>query len=86
MKNRINYKKAPKHVALAIDDAKIIKDFLPAPEALLSHENSVKITLSLNKNSIDFFKEKAIENHISYQKMLRRVIDLYVSYHNMKSL
>jgi hypothetical protein len=60
-------------------ELRVVKDFLPKPEQLVLKEENVKITISLNKSSVDFFKEKAKENHTSYQKMIRRLIDWYAS-------
>jgi predicted DNA binding CopG/RHH family protein len=60
-------------------ELRIIKDFLPKPEELALKEENVKITISLNKSSIDFFKKKAKEQRTSYQKMIRRLIDWYAS-------
>jgi predicted DNA binding CopG/RHH family protein len=60
-------------------ELRIIKDFLPRPEQLVLKEENVKITISLNKSSIEFFKKKAKEQHTSYQKMIRRLIDWYAS-------
>jgi predicted DNA binding CopG/RHH family protein len=57
----------------------VVKDFLPRPEQLVLKEEHVKITISLNKSSVDFFKRKAREHHTSYQKMIRRLIDWYAS-------
>ena len=57
----------------------IVKDFLPAPDKLVLKEDKVKITISLSKSSINFFKEQAKKQHTSYQKMIRRVIDYYAS-------
>jgi predicted DNA binding CopG/RHH family protein len=57
----------------------VAKDFLPRPEELVLKEENVKITISLNKSSVDFFKKKAREHHTSYQKMIRRLIDWYAS-------
>ncbi len=58
---------------------RVVKDFLPKPEQLVLKEESVKIMISLNKSSVDFFKEKAKESHTSYQKIIRRLIDWYAS-------
>jgi hypothetical protein len=43
-----------------IGKVKIIKDFLPAPEDLVLKEETVKVTLSLSKESVEFFKNTAI--------------------------
>jgi hypothetical protein len=60
---------------------KIVKDFLPAPEKLVLQEETVKVTLSLTKSSIDFFKEQAKEHHTQYQKMIRALLDQYSTYY-----
>jgi len=73
MRNRIKYSDEP------MGEPVVIKDFLPRPEELAPKEENVKITISLNKSSVDFFKRKAKEHHTSYQKMIRRLIDWYAS-------
>lgn len=60
---------------------KIVNDFLPPPEKLVLKEETVKITLSLTKSSIDFFKQQAKQHHTQYQKMIRTLIDEYSSYY-----
>ena len=57
----------------------VVEDFLPSPEQLVLKEENVKITISLNKSSLAFFKKKAKENRTSYQKMIRRLLDWYAS-------
>jgi predicted DNA binding CopG/RHH family protein len=48
---------------------------------LVVKEDNVKVTISLNKSSVEFFKKTAQEHHTSYQKMIRRLIDWYASQH-----
>lgn len=60
---------------------KIVSDFLPRPENLILREETVKITLSLTKESVDFFKNQAEEHHTQYQKMIRALLDQYVAHH-----
>jgi predicted DNA binding CopG/RHH family protein len=62
-------------------ELKVIKDFLPRPDQLVLKEENVKITISLKKESIDFFKKAAKQHHTSYQKMIRQVIDWYASHY-----
>ena len=71
MKKRAEYTDEP------LGKLMVAKDFLPRPEQLVLKEENVKITISLNKSSVDFFKKKAKEHHTSYQKMIRRLIDWY---------
>ena len=58
--------------------AKIIEDFLPPPEKLCLKEENVKVTISLSKSSVNFFKEYATQNKSHYQTMIREVVDGYV--------
>ena len=70
------YENAPADVADAIERAEVIPDFLPPPDQLIKEE-TVRVTLNLNKKSVDFFKLKARENGVPYQRMIRRVLDIY---------
>ena len=56
---------------------RVIPDFLPSPRELVLKEDAVKITVQLSKKSVDFFKREASRYKIPYQKMIRRVLDLY---------
>ena len=48
------------------------------PPVVLKEDN-VKVTISLKKSSIAFFKEEAKKQKTSYQKMIRELIDWYAS-------
>ncbi len=54
-----------------------IKDFLPPPHQLAFPEETVKVTISLTKESLDFFKKEAARSKMKYQKMIRAVVDRY---------
>lgn len=54
-----------------------VKDFLPSPGQLAKRNETVKITLELTRESLDFFKEQARREHVPYQRMLRGLIDHY---------
>lgn len=56
----------------------VIADFLPSPGELAYRDEAVKITLSLSKKSVDFFKSEAAKHHTPYQRMIRRLVDSYV--------
>ena len=55
----------------------IVDDFLPAPEALVAREDNVKVTLSLSRRSVDFFKRAAKSQDVPYQRMIRALVDAY---------
>ena len=57
--------------------AEVIRDFLPSPEQLVMGEEGVKVTISLSRRSVDFFKAAAERNQTSYQRMIRRLLDTY---------
>ncbi|PKL17743.1 MAG: CopG family transcriptional regulator [Spirochaetae bacterium HGW-Spirochaetae-5] len=84
MKKKTTYKSAPADLTEAIMLSESIDDFLPAPEFLIKKEENVKITISLSKSSVDFFKEKAKKAGVPYQTMIKTVIDKYSS-HYLKS-
>ncbi len=67
-----------------LGEIKIVKDFLPPPENLILKDETVKITLSLTKSSIDFFKQQAEQHHTQYQKMIRTLLDQYSSHYESR--
>lgn len=60
-----------------IGRVRAIEDFLPSPDRLVFREDNVKVTLSLSQRSVDFFKRAARERHVSYQRMIRALVDAY---------
>jgi hypothetical protein len=73
MKRKVKYTNEP------LGKLRVIDDFLPRPEELAFKENNVKVTMSLSKESVDFFKSEAKKHHTSYQAMIRRLVDRYAS-------
>jgi predicted DNA binding CopG/RHH family protein len=65
----------------SIGKVKIITDFLPSPDELVMKEESIKVTLSLSKASVEYFKELAEKKHTHYQKMIRVLLDKYASHY-----
>jgi len=63
---------------------KIMPDFLPPPDQLVLREDAVKVTLTLSSRSVDFFKAHAAREKVPYQKMIRSVLDGYVSRYQEK--
>jgi len=72
MSARIKYTSEP------IGEPLVIKDFLPAPSELAFRDEDVKITITLSKKSVDFFKSEAARADTQYQRMIRRLLDVYV--------
>jgi predicted DNA binding CopG/RHH family protein len=86
MKRKIIYTEAPEDVSSAIAEGEIIADFLPPPEKLIRKEPKVKITITLNSGSIDFFKKHAQANNVKYQTMINEVLDKYVQRYKKKAI
>ena len=61
--------------------AEVVRDFLPPPDQLVAGEEGVKVTISLSRRSVEFFKEAAERNHTSYQRMIRRLLDTYADHY-----
>jgi hypothetical protein len=72
MTEKIKYTDEP------LGEVKIIPDFLPSPEELAFREESVKVTISLSRKSVQFFKAEAKRHHTQYQRMIRQLLDAYV--------
>lgn len=56
---------------------RVIPDFLPPPSELAFREDGVKVTISLSRKSVDFFKAEARKHNTQYQRMIRRLLDTY---------
>ncbi len=74
-KHKVKYTKGP------IGEVEISEDFLPPPRELVLREETTKITLSLTKSSVEFFKHEAEKHNTHYQKMIRTLIDQYASHY-----
>ena len=61
-------------------EAKIIADFLPPPKDLVLKEDNVKVTLTLSRKSVSFFKKQAGRHHTAYQTMIRSLLDQYTGH------
>lgn len=70
-KSKVKYTDEP------IGRINVIPDFLPKPSELVPKEETIKVTLLLTKESVDFFKREAEEQHTQYQKMIRALVDMY---------
>lgn len=75
MKEKIKYTDEP------MGKVRIIDDFLPSPEELALKEETVKVTISLSRTSVEFFKKEAKKHNTQYQKMIRRLLDEYSAHH-----
>lgn len=72
MKNKVTY------TNVLVDDVEVVADFLPSPAHLEFRETDVRVTLTLSKSSVEFFKAEASKHQTQYQRMIRRFLDSYV--------
>jgi len=78
MKRKTTYRDQP------LGKIEMVKDFLPPPQQLVMKDEGVKVTLSLSKRSVDFFKLHAQKSKVPYQKMIRTLLDSYAAHHGGK--
>jgi predicted DNA binding CopG/RHH family protein len=79
MSGKIRYTDEP------IGDLQVVSDFLPRPAELAFRDEGVKVTISLSKRSVEFFKEEARKHNTQYQRMIRRLLDVYAAKHSAAS-
>ena len=70
-------KRTVKYTEGEIGKVKLVKDFLPRPDQLVLREENVKVTLSLSRRSLEFFKREAGKRRVPYQRMIRALVDAY---------
>ncbi|NDE90609.1 MAG: CopG family transcriptional regulator [Alphaproteobacteria bacterium] len=75
MKKKIKYSDEPLKMGGRV------KDVLPPPSKLVKRDSTVKITLELTQESLNFFKKHAKHERVPYQRMLRGLIDAYARQH-----
>ena len=66
-----------KYTSGEIGRLRVVEDFLPPPDQLVPREDHVKVTLSLSKRSLDYFKREAKKRRVPYQRMIRSLVDMY---------
>lgn len=55
----------------------ISEDFLPRPEDLVLRPKPVRVTLTLDVDTLDFFKKHAKKLKVPYQRMIRNLLNEY---------
>jgi predicted DNA binding CopG/RHH family protein len=78
-------KKTVKYTDKSIGKVKVVPDFLPKPKDLVLKDETIKVTLSLSKTSVEFFKHEAKEHHTQYQKMIRALLDQYAEHYQKRA-
>lgn len=78
-------KKKIKYTNETLGNIEVVRDFLPSPDELVIKDNTVKVTLNLSKSSVEFFKDLASKSETKYQKVIRNLLDQYVSRYSKKT-
>jgi predicted DNA binding CopG/RHH family protein len=73
------------YTAGEIGKIRVVKDFLPPPDQLVLREENVKVTLSLSRRSLEFFKREAGKRRVPYQRMIRALVDAYAERSDRKA-
>ena len=79
-------KHTQKYSDVPLGRLEVIDDFLPPPDQLVLKEDGVKVTISLSKKSVDFFKAHAARSKVPYQRMIRSLLDTYADRHSDRPL
>ncbi len=76
-------KRNPRYRDERLGRVEVVSDFLPPPDQLVLRDDGVKVTISLSKRSVDFFKRHAAQSKVPYQKMIRSLLDSYARHHGV---
>ena len=79
-------KRGARYTNESLGKLEVVDDFLPPPDQLVPKEDGVKVTISLSKRSVEFFKAHASRSNVPYQKMIRSLLDSYASKYSERSL
>ncbi len=77
MTNKINYTDAPEEIDQSLDSAVVVVDLLPTPDKLVRKTEKTKITIAIDKNSLELYKKYAKKHNAKYQTMINGVVGSY---------
>ena len=79
----INYEENPWDGEEPVGELEVVEDFLPSPAQIAASLRTMrsKITIELTQPTVDFFKQEAKKHQVSYQQMIRSVLDAYAAKH-----
>lgn len=55
-----------------------VVDVLPSPSELAAMARTERATLTLTKATLDYFREEARKEHVSYNILIRNALDEYI--------
>ena len=77
-------KSTRKYTNEALGRVEVVEDFLPPPDKLVLREDGVKVTISLSRKSVEFFKAHATASKVPYQRMIRTLLDSYADKYSQR--
>ncbi len=77
MSNTVNYTDAPSDIEQSLEEAIVISDFLPSPDELVRKTEKEKITIAIDRRSLDLYKRYAKKHNAKYQTMINGVLGSY---------
>ena len=54
-----------------------VNNFLPSPEKLVLRPKPIRVTLTLDADTVAYFKAEADRLEVSYQRMIRNLLNEY---------
>lgn len=85
MKNKKNVRKKVVHPEQPIGSLTPVADFLPSPQELAGAQPMVKVTLAIDRFSLDYFKTTAKRFGGKYQRMMREILRSYARHHGQSN-
>lgn len=77
MSSSVNYTDAPADIEQSLEEAIAISDFLPSPDELIRKTEKEKITIAIDKRSLELYKRYAKKHNAKYQTMINGVLGSY---------
>ncbi len=77
MSSKVSYTDAPAEIQQALENAKKVGDFLPSPDQLVRKVQKERITIAIDKQSLELFKRYAKQHNAQYQTMINGVLTSY---------
>lgn len=78
------YTDAPADIADAIEHSVIISDTFPKPEELLKAPKKVRISIAVDAETLQYFKQEAENQGGKYQTMINNLLGAYARRHTPK--
>lgn len=82
--NNISYTDASDDIRKSLENAEITEDFLPAPQDLVRKTEKEKITIAIDKQSLDAYKKYAKKHDAKYQTMINGILSSYADKYLIK--